>query len=198
MLNLMPPSDRSSGTGPAAVPVNMGCSTRVARRHRARGTTLLEIMIAMVVVTVGMLGYFSLHIRSSRMAQSAVRTSQATSVGGAYQDSLLAVPFNPTTQGDGTTGAYFTSCTVVPADRLADLCSPQQVNVLGTTNVNDGPLVFRRSWSSRIINGPAQPMVEYRVRVRYAAEDGRCPDCLTNKVGYKAVTLTSIRSMTGN
>lgn len=176
-------------------PVPMRRAHQVGRQ---RGTTLLEIMIAVVVVTVGMLGYFTLHIRSNRMASSAIRTSQATAVASAFQDSLLAIPFNPSTQADGTTGAYFTSCNVTPVDKLADLCGAQNVNVLGTTNTTDGPLLFRRSWSSRIINGPVQPMVEYKVRVRYTAEDGRCPECLSNQVGYKALTLTAIRATTGN
>lgn len=201
--NDRPGATGSSGAGVSPTRMSLPLARRAPNAQQTqRGTTLLEILIAVVVITTGMLGFFTLHIRSHRVAASAQRTAQATALASSKQNSLMAIPFSSTLSAAGQVPTLFPSCgSWPPVDRLADLCNVETVNAMGTTNPSQGLLIFRRSWAVVVADGESgQSTLDMMVRVRYSAEDGRCPECTNSslKVGYKALTVRTLRSLNGN
>lgn len=171
----------------------------VPSRASQRGITLIEIVITVAIMTVGMLGYFTLHFRALQLNSSTSNTAQATTLALAVQDSLQSIAFTPETLADSTTGAYFADCGPITTDRLANLCRAlATVNEQGTTDTQDGPLIFNRSYHVTSVAGTTPPMFRVTVRVRYPAEDGRCPDCSGFKTGFRAISLTTYRTQTNN
>lgn len=195
------PEESGSGARPSQAP-DVHAMRVMGQNRTQRGTTLLEILIAVVVITTGMLGFFTLHIRSHRVAASAQRTAQATALASSKQNALMAIPFSSTLTSAGLVPTLFPSCgSWPPVDRLADLCNVETVNAMGTTNPSQGQLIFRRSWAVVVADGESgQSTLDMMVRVRYSAEDGRCPECTNSslKVGYKALTVRTQRSLNGN
>lgn len=163
-----------------------------------QGATLLEILIALVVVSVGMMGYFILHIQASRTSGESSNLSQATSIAMALQDSLLSVPYTQSTLDEPSLSKYFSSCGALPTYPVANLCNVESaVNAVGTTNPAQGRLEFARSWHVTP-DGTNPTLLRYVVRVRYSPGAERTVDCATSTTGCKAVTLSTVRSPTGN
>ncbi len=167
------------------------------QRGRARGTTLLEIVITMAIMSIGMLGFFSLHIRALSTSKSSLTMSQALALASALQDGLQGLPYTPT-----LIHPALQPCDPPTTDPIGDLCRPSPpvpVNKAGNQNTALGPLVFYPSYAVQIVpNAVNQNLIMITVRVRYPAEDGRCPACQSAdlQTGWKAVTLTSMRAMT--
>ena len=102
--------------------------------NKNAGFTLIEVLIAMVVLAVGLLGLAGLQVTSLRNNQSAYNRSQATqlaydladrmransSVGGNYLTTFMA----PTAATCATSDTPCTACTSV-----AKLCTPPQLAV---------------------------------------------------------------------
>jgi hypothetical protein len=174
-----------------------------------RGTSLLEIVITMAIVTIGLLGFFTLHIRSSQTSSSAAIMIQASAVAAALQDQLQAIPLTPSAV---TVDPTMNACTTSTAkkDPLADLCFPgaltgaanavpQPINVFGTRDATQAPLIFYPSWDVEWVQGPSAPetvprQVRITVRVRYPSEEGRCPSCGLYQAGWKAITTSTYRT----
>lgn len=80
---------------------------------RSKGFTLIEVMIAVLVLGIGLLGFALLQTMSVRFAQSANQRTQATNLAYDLLDQmrsnrLLAAQYTTASFGSGTTG---TNCT---------------------------------------------------------------------------------------
>ena len=171
------------------------------RVSSARGVTLVEIVISIAILTIGLLGYFSLHIRALQLASSASVSSQANNVAIGVQDMLQSLPFTADTLPD-----LYVDCGELPSNSVADLCyvpEPAAVNESGegVPNPVEGQRVFYRSWLVEPVSASADPnapgKVRIVVRVRYPDALARCPDCGTGSElsqGWGAVTLVSYRT----
>ncbi|HEU4623253.1 MAG TPA: type IV pilus modification protein PilV [Steroidobacteraceae bacterium] len=86
------------------------------RRKRASGFTLVEVLVALVVLSIGLLGIASLQLSSLRWNHGASKRSQATLLAYDILDRMRA---NPTAarQGEYSTGG--TPGTVATADLAA-------------------------------------------------------------------------------
>lgn len=88
-----------------------------------RGTTLIEVLIAVLVLGVGMLGIASLQATSLRNSQSSLERSQAVISTYAIIDAMRANRGNPVAPPPGTAlaGAYNipNTCTVPAGGTLA-------------------------------------------------------------------------------
>jgi type IV pilus assembly protein PilV len=98
------------------------CSSR-ARRDRQRGFTLLEVLVALVVLSIGLLGIGKLVMISSRGNDSAYMRSQATAFAYSILDDMRA---NRAEAISGTynvaTGAYAGG-----ANCVTGTCNPNQL-----------------------------------------------------------------------
>jgi len=151
----------------------------------------------MAIMSIGMLGFFTLHIRALHTSKSSLAMSQAVSIASSLQDGLMSLPFTPS-----FTHPALQPCKPMNSDPIGDLCwptSPFPVNKAGNQDTRIGPLVFFPSYQIQVVpNAMNQNLLLITVRVRYPAEEGRCPGCQAAdlRLGWKAVTLTSMRAMT--
>ncbi len=151
----------------------------------------------MAIMSVGMLGFFSLHIRALSTSKSSLAMSQALALASALQDGLQSLPFTP-----NLVHSALQPCDPPTSDPIGDLCRPSPVvpvNKAGNQDTRLGPLVFYPSYAVQVVpNAVNQHIIQITVRVRYPAEDGRCPSCQSADLqsGWKAVTLKSMRAMT--
>ena len=83
---------------------------QIARPSRARGFTLLEVLIALVVLSIGLLGVAALQGVGLRSSQGAYLTSQASLLAYDMADRIRANP-EPLAIYDG----FETDCTVAGA-----------------------------------------------------------------------------------
>lgn len=95
--------------------------------ERARGVTLVEVMVALLVLGIGVMGYAALQLRSVKMAEDTYSRSQAMSIA---QDTIERIRANvdalPTylaTDWDASLSAPATPC-VFTASIPAAGCSP--------------------------------------------------------------------------
>jgi type IV pilus assembly protein PilV len=65
-------------------------NTAASRRHVEHGFTLLEVLIAMLVLSIGLLGIGKLMMLSARANDSAYMRSQATALGYSILDAMRA------------------------------------------------------------------------------------------------------------
>lgn len=165
---------------------------RRRQRWRARGTTLLEIVITVAIMTIGMLGYFTLHIRSFQVSGSALTMTQAASLAGALQDELLAIPYTDPDVPPAALDPSQCAPSTTP-DSLADLPCPSANSYINAEGRKDAHGAFFRSYSTASINSDPK-QIEITVRVRYKAEDGRCAGCSAYQSGYKAITTRIVRT----
>lgn len=78
--------------------------------QKIRGFTLIEVLIAMIVLAIGLLGFAGLQAASLRNNQSSYNRSQATQLAYDLADRMRANP--------GAANSYLTS-TMAPADAVA-------------------------------------------------------------------------------
>ena len=67
----------------------------ISQRHTQRGVTLLEVLISILVLSVGLLGYAGLQTVSMKNNTSAFQRSQATMLTYDIVDRMRAVARNP-------------------------------------------------------------------------------------------------------
>lgn len=80
---------------PISHPVaRLDMSTQTNFRNRQSGATLLEVLVAIVVVSLGLLGYAGLQIASLHNSQSAYKRSQATMLAYDIIDTMRADKVN--------------------------------------------------------------------------------------------------------
>ncbi len=123
------------------------------RRPPAAGFTPMEVMIAMVILSVGILGVFSMQIRAINQNAAARMQTEATALAAQHMELLKAVPFDHTMlsadaglnphaapRGAFTLQWTVTTPTVSPADVYRDL-SVKIVNLTVTcANPNFQPV----------------------------------------------------------
>lgn len=109
-------------------------SWHLARRswQCVAGFTLLEIMIAMVVFSVGLLGMSSMQLTAIRLNATAQLKARIATVGQEHMEDLLAQVYNsPVLADPSPVGIPTTYCVLYPDDGLSpcrapDLPPPQQ------------------------------------------------------------------------
>ena len=141
---------------------------RLSKNHRSRGFTLLEVLVAMVVLSIGLLGLSGLQTSSLRNNHSAFLRSQATLASNDIIDRMRA---NSDSALDGDYDIDYTDPT--PAAGCSGTCA--DAAAVASTDLNEW-----RSYVERLPDGesqidvpvPGEPNVA-EVRVRWGdARDG--------------------------
>ena len=149
-----------------------------ARSDREQGFTLIELMIAMAVMTVGLLALWSLHSASIEASGRAYRLGICTMLAQDGLEDLLTETW--ISNDSGTCNADYTVMTTFPAvaaDGLDDLPGlvdgnlGQRVNSLGSTVSSLGPTMFLRTYHVQLV-GTETDRVLIRVRVSYIDDAG--------------------------
>lgn len=86
-----------------------------------RGFTLIEMMIAIFILSVGILGLLAVHVTTTKTNFKAGRMTAATTENSDRQEKLLAAKYDdaalaPDTAASTVDGRYTISWTVSPAD----------------------------------------------------------------------------------
>ena len=99
----------------------------MARHTRTAGFTLIEVLVALVVMAVGMLGIAGLYIESLRSGQMSVSYTNAVTLAASMADRIRANPtaigaYAGAAAGNGTAGTAANNCVNGAAD-----CAPPQM-----------------------------------------------------------------------
>jgi len=102
---------------------------QVNRVPTQRGFTLVEVMVALIVLAVGMLGIASLYIESMRNGQTSASYTSAVTLVAGMADRVRAnangvVAYAGVAAGNGTGGTAANDCVNGPVD-----CTPAQLAV---------------------------------------------------------------------
>ena len=89
-----------------------------SRPQRRNGFTLIEVLIALLVMSIGLLGIGKIMMLSARANDSALMRSQATALGYTILDAMRA------NRQAALTGAYDTALGVVPAAVVCTAAAP--------------------------------------------------------------------------
>ena len=81
-------------------------------RRGQHGFTLIEVIVAMIILTVGVLGLAASAGAVSRLSSEGVRSSGAAALSGAKLEELRATPCANLANGTQTTGAYTLTWTI--------------------------------------------------------------------------------------
>lgn len=90
----------------------------------ARGFSMLEVLAALVVLSIGLLGFASLQAANVNVGSQAWMRSQATVLGA---DMLERLRGNPATFASGAYDMAFAATLATPTDCNATACSPAQL-----------------------------------------------------------------------
>lgn len=69
---------------------NLASVRRCPERRTARGFTLVEVLIALLVLSIGMLGIAALYLETLRASRSALVRTQAVTLAGSLADRMRA------------------------------------------------------------------------------------------------------------
>lgn len=131
-----------------------------------KGFTLIEVMIAMLVLTTGILGAAFLQISSIRGNSSAFELNEAGALDSASMESLLAEAYT----AGGLTSNQLSTMVGVPLGILVDLDGDGQAglddNTVATAdyNVTQGRYTLYLNVWSFTPAPPATPNVRHRIR----------------------------------
>ncbi len=141
-------------------------------RTSRRGFTLIELMLAMLVMTFGLLALWALHAASIEASSRAYRLGMATTLAQDAMEKLMAESFlandpsgvNPDLSPMGTFPA-------ADADGLDNLPGAidgvgVRVNSLGSTNTAYGPAMYLRTYHTEFVGAETDRLL-IRVRVTY-------------------------------
>ena len=117
-------------------------NTLHVRPRHDRGFTLLEVMVALLVMSIGLLGIAKMMVLSARANDSAYMRSQATALAYTILDAMRANRSSAIAQG------YDTSV-VVPAAQVCTVASPC---TSGQTAQND-TFLWNQSLAAELPNG---------------------------------------------
>jgi type IV pilus assembly protein PilV len=77
--------------------------SRVSRPRRSAGFSLVEALVALVVLSIGMLGIAALYVESLRSGRTALLRTQAVTLAGDMADRIRANPTGRLAYGDAVT-----------------------------------------------------------------------------------------------
>ncbi len=136
--------------------------------HRARGFTLVEVLVALVVLSIGMLGIAALYVESLRAGRTALVRSEAVNLASDMADRIRAnrtggasyakaVNDAGTLSNDCEEGGASVSCTpAVMADHDKAICDAEVTQSLpggtaqiGFTNANPDVYVITVTWAEQ-------------------------------------------------
>lgn len=167
---------------------------RPQRRHSG-GFSILEVIIAMTVLALALLGLFSLHNLALGSNWYAVRMNTSSMLARQQMEFLMNVPLpaggavsplltdggaaNPTTATDPL--AY------LPLPNAGS--APDPINALGTADGADGPLIYYRTWDVENLPGLGTDVILLTVRVSFQdnAFGGRRSGVTISSMRYKDV-----------
>lgn len=136
-------------------------------QNKERGFTIIEVLIAILVLATGILGAAALQIFSIRANSSAFEMSEAGALNAASLESLLAETY---TTGGLTSAQLSTMMGGVPLGTLIDVNGDGAAGLNNNTaasadyNVAQGPYtLFVNVWSFTPAP-PATPNVRHRIR----------------------------------
>lgn len=146
----------------------MSCSLRPSPVRRQRGVALLEVLIAVLVLSIGLLGMAALQAQALRNNQSAHERSQAVILTYSIFDAMRADP-----SGNYDTGGFL--CAAPTGATLRDRQLADWVNSLseslgtgacGEVDCNAGECTVRVRWNdARGTGGNATETIETRSRL---------------------------------
>ena len=79
--------------------------------QREKGFTLSEVLVALVVLSLGLLALESMHLAAIQVNTVAKRLTQATTLAQERAELLMALPYTDPTLADTTSKGSFTSYT---------------------------------------------------------------------------------------
>ena len=148
------------------------------RAHGSRGFTLIELMIAMAVLTLGLLALWSLHTASIQASARSYRLGICTMLAQDSMEKMMAETFiandpngvNPDLAAMGVFPA-------ADADGLDDLLGfidgvGVRVNSLGNTDASLGPTLYLRSFHVQNLDAETDRLLLH-TRVTYIDDGGR-------------------------
>jgi prepilin-type N-terminal cleavage/methylation domain-containing protein len=144
-------------------------------RRGGEGFTLLELLIAMAVLTIGLLALWGLHSAAITSNANAYRLGVSTilaqdALEQLYGETYIATSLYTNSDLDVTTcGGAFPAVTI---DGLEDLpCQIDtggfRVNGLGNTDATLGPVMYLRTYHLEDVSGSVHSRILMRVRVTY-------------------------------
>jgi prepilin-type N-terminal cleavage/methylation domain-containing protein len=115
-----------------------------------RGFSLVEVMVAMMILVIGVLGLAGSSAAIARMASDGNRYGEAAAVVGSVVDSLRATPCASFADGSTTRDAYSVSIAIV---QNADFVLLRDVTMVLRYNSKGGVRVS--TWETRISCAPS-------------------------------------------
>lgn len=157
--------------------------------HAEDGVTLVEAMLALTILSVGLLSLFALHHAAITATQLSFRTSEATYLAQDMMDELLAKEYTRSNPNNGG-GAYFQASTddTDSDNPFADYdhaFNGSPVGCLGTVGGGDGEPMYTRTYDVEHLTGDQFGRMILRTRVSFSMKE-------TGK--EHGVTLISTRS----
>lgn len=129
------------------------------RLPRQRGTTLIEVLITLVVLSIGLLGLAALQAISLRANQTAYYRTQATSLAYEITDHARANRSRVLAAGNLPNATFWN-------ERAAQLLPDGQVNA--TVNSGNGQITIDIQWlDNRDENAPDDGYLTFRAQSRF-------------------------------
>ena len=120
------------------------------------GYTLIEVLIAMLILSVGLLGLESLGIGASRMIVRAEKESRASTMAATYLESgLAAAKANPTARSSCTVPASGTDTVCVAIAAITGVSNTRRVTV--TVKPRQGAVKVEHFAVSSTVYDPSIP-----------------------------------------
>ncbi len=153
------------------------------------GVTLVEAMLALTILSVGLLSLFALHHAAITASQLSFRTSEATYLAQDMMDELLAKEYTRDNRNDGGGGYFEASVDPTDADNpfheYEHAFNGSPVGCLGTVGGGDGEPMYTRTYDVEHIAGDQYGRMILRTRVSFSMKE-------TGKA--HGITLISTRS----
>jgi type IV pilus assembly protein PilV len=109
--------------------------TRLLSRQRQEGFSLVEVLVSVVIMSVGILGIAGLQMLSLQQNRSSLFRADALLLGGDILDRMRANPL------EDYAGLDFTDAPVLPTDCVANTCTAAQMRAydiaLWRCSIND-------------------------------------------------------------
>ena len=142
-------------------------------RHKKRGFTLLEVMIAAGILASSLLVVFSFHAQAVRLNENAKKMTDCTYLAQSKMERLLMLRWTQSsTHADlKDVGGADPTTTAAPWAYLEhpnSSSAPPAVNASGTPNIALGPRRYYVTWDAKVMDSKKTWM---RIRVRCQFKD---------------------------